>query len=257
MIVNEVTPALLTFNEEPNLRRTLEALTWAKRVVVVDSNSTDATRDIVSSFPNVDLHLRSFVSHQDQWQYAIHGSGIISRYVLALDADMRVTPTLLAELAELFLNGNYDGALIPFELWSLGRPLKGSLCRPQLRLFRTDRVKVEQTGHTQSFHVVGCLYRFKEPLIHDDRKPVDHWIKSQTAYSALECSRLIRTEQFSWKDRLRSAGLMPLVAGVSAYLRAGGPWSGKPAYRYALERFTYESFLAMRMLAGAEEERKV
>lgn len=257
MTINEVTPALLTFNEAPNLKRTLESLTWARRVIVVDSNSTDATREIASGFSNVDLQLRPFVSHQDQWKYAIYQSGICSDYVMALDADMRVTPTLLVELAELFLNRNYDGALIPFELWSLGKPLKGSLCRPQLRLFRTVGVKVGQTGHTQSFEVAGGLYRFKEPLIHDDRKPVDHWIKSQTAYSALECSRLSRTAQFSWKDKLRANGLMPLVAGASAYVRAGGPWTGKPAYRYALERFTYESLLAMRMLAGTEEERKI
>jgi glycosyltransferase involved in cell wall biosynthesis len=256
MTVNEVTPVLLTFNEEPNLRRTLEALTWAKRVVIVDSNSADATREIARGFSNVDLHIRPFVSHQDQWQYAIRDSGITSRYVLALDADMRVTAALLEELIRSVLSADYGGALIPFELWSLARPLRGSLYPPQLRLFRQDRVEIGQAGHTQTFQVTGRLYRFKEPLIHDDRKPIDHWIKSQTAYSALECHRLNRRTRPSWKDRLRAAGVMPLVAGTAAYLRAGGPWVGKAAYRYALERFTYESLLAMRMLSGSEDERK-
>src|SRR6185437_2365744 len=256
MTVNEVTPALLTFNEEPNLKRTLDTLTWAERVIVVDSNSTDATQEIARSFSNVDLHIRPFVSYQDQWEFAVHAPGICSRYVMTLDADMRVTPALLAEI-ELFLSKGYEGGLIPLELWSLGRPLKGSLCRPQLRLFKSKCVEIGQIGHTQHFQVGGRLYRFKQPLIHDDRKPVDRWIKSQTAYPALECNRLSRTMPSSWKDKLRAAGLMPLLAGASAYVRAGGPWSGKPAYQYALERFTYESLLAMRMLAGAEEERTI
>jgi glycosyltransferase involved in cell wall biosynthesis len=253
MIVDDLTPVLLTFNEEPNLQRTLEALTWAERVVVVDSNSTDATREIACNFSNVDLHTRTFISHQDQWRYAIRDSGITSRYVLALDADMRVSRSLLDELRQSILSADYDGAVIPFQLWTLARPLRGSLYPPQLRLFRTDQVEIGQSGHTQTFDVAGRIYRCKEPLIHDDRKPVDHWIKSQTAYSALECDRLSRAIEASWKDRLRAAGVMPLVAGSIAYLRAGGPWAGKAAYRYALERFTYESLLAMRMLSGSEE----
>jgi len=256
MIVTEVTPALLTFNEEHNLRRTLEALTWARRVVIVDSNSTDATQEIARSFSNVDFHVRPFVSHRDQWQYAVHGSGICSTYVLALDADMRVKPALVKELHRSVIAGNFDGGVIPVEYWSLARPLRGSLYPPQLRLFRRDRVEVGQAGHTQTFRVAGPVYRFKEPLIHDDRKPIDHWIKSQIAYSNLECHRLNRRLPLSLKDRLRAAGLMPLLAGTTAYLRAGGPWVGKAAYQYALERFTYESLLAMRMLSGSEDRRR-
>lgn len=253
----KVTPALLTFNEERNVERTLAALSWAERVVVVDSNSTDATRQIAESFPNVDMHVRAFVSHQDQWQYAIHGSGVCSAYVLALDADMRMKPAFVEELHRFVMDGNCDGAVIPVEYWTLARPLRGSLYPPQLRLFRRDRVEVGQTGHTQTFCVSGSVCRFKQPLIHDDRKPVDHWIKSQMSYSGLECSRLSRRRNASLKDRLRAAAVMPLFAGTFAYLRAGGPWTGKAAYQYALERFTYESLLAMRMLSQSDDKESV
>ena len=40
-MILEITPLILTFNEAPNLRRTLEQLAWAKEIVVVDSFSTD------------------------------------------------------------------------------------------------------------------------------------------------------------------------------------------------------------------------
>ena len=45
------TPLILTFNEAPNLRRTLEKLKWAKQIVVLDSFSTDETLEIARSSP--------------------------------------------------------------------------------------------------------------------------------------------------------------------------------------------------------------
>lgn len=42
MIFSKITPLILTFNEAPNLWRTLERLAWAKGIVIVDSFSTDA-----------------------------------------------------------------------------------------------------------------------------------------------------------------------------------------------------------------------
>ena len=41
MNVEAVTPLVLTYNEEANIRRVLESLQWAKRIIVVDSGSTD------------------------------------------------------------------------------------------------------------------------------------------------------------------------------------------------------------------------
>ena len=45
-MLERITPLILTRNEEANLQRQLEALSWARRVVIVDSESTDATRAI-------------------------------------------------------------------------------------------------------------------------------------------------------------------------------------------------------------------
>ena len=43
-----VTPLLITFNEIANIERTLAKLDWARRIVVIDSGSTDGTLDILA-----------------------------------------------------------------------------------------------------------------------------------------------------------------------------------------------------------------
>ena len=49
-MLDQITPLILTYNEAPNIGRTLEQLTWARDIVVVDSFSTDDTVEIASSF---------------------------------------------------------------------------------------------------------------------------------------------------------------------------------------------------------------
>ena len=41
---------IITLNEEANLPRTLESVKWADEIVVLDSGSTDRTREIAESF---------------------------------------------------------------------------------------------------------------------------------------------------------------------------------------------------------------
>ena len=57
-MLENVTPVILTFNERENIGRTLERLSWARDVVIVDSLSRDDTVDIASQFKNVRLFRR-------------------------------------------------------------------------------------------------------------------------------------------------------------------------------------------------------
>ena len=50
-MLTHVTPLILTYNEAPNIARSLGALSWANDIVVVDSFSDDDTVEIAKSFP--------------------------------------------------------------------------------------------------------------------------------------------------------------------------------------------------------------
>ena len=61
-----ITPLILTYNEAPNIGRILRRLTWAKRIVVIDSYSTDETLEILRSFPQVEVYQREFDTAANQ-----------------------------------------------------------------------------------------------------------------------------------------------------------------------------------------------
>jgi glycosyltransferase involved in cell wall biosynthesis len=55
MNLDDITPLVLTYNEEANIARSLDSLAWARRIVVVDSGSTDRTASLVAERSNADL----------------------------------------------------------------------------------------------------------------------------------------------------------------------------------------------------------
>jgi glycosyltransferase involved in cell wall biosynthesis len=248
-----ITPVILTYNEEPNIGPTLASLTWASRVVVVDSGSSDRTREIVRSFANVAWHVREFDSHAAQWSYAIQGTSIDTRYILALDADMRPGPGFAEELAR-FTEQTGQAAIVPFEYRVHGRPLFGSIYPPQVRVFTKEDVRIEQRGHTQVFRSTAPLYRFRCKLIHEDHKPFSRWLQNQLQYAFLEAERIRNAPTTSFPDGLRRSGISPAIWGGYAYLRAGGPFKGRASRAYAQERMVFEALLA-RLLAGPESAR--
>ncbi|MBI4820042.1 MAG: glycosyltransferase family 2 protein [Deltaproteobacteria bacterium] len=246
---SHVTPVVITFNEELNLRRCLDSLRWAKRVLVVDSASTDGTRAIAETYQNADFRVNRFESFGKQWKFALEHGQLDTDFVLALDADMIVPPELSAELDDSpVLGGGFDAALVPFEMRLWGVPLHGTLYPPDIRLFRASAVRIGDRAQHHSFAVDGPVYRCKHRLIHDDRKTLDRWIQNQQKYSQIEATRIMGSGPANLKDRLRAAAVMPPLMAAFAYLRAGGPLAGKAAVRYAYERLVAESLKSMRLI---------
>lgn len=245
---DHVTPLVLTLDEEDNLGRTLEALAWARRVVVLDSGSTDGTERLARAFPNVAWFTRAFDDFRAQTLHGVQATSIDTEYVLALDADMEVPSALVAELEARFLGRGYAGARVRFDYAFDGRRLLGSVYPSQVRLFRPGALRLELRGHGHHFEVEGSVLELEARLVHDDRKSLERWLAAQLGYSRHELARLVGGGDTRLRDLLRRAGVMPLAAFVASYVRAGGPLAGHAALRYAYERATYEALLALRLL---------
>lgn len=255
--MNDITGLVLTRNEEPNIARMLGKLAWLPSIVVVDSESTDATREIAAGFPNVKVVTRPFTTHAEQWNFGLEGTGITSEWVLALDADFMVSDALAQEIQGLQPAADTAGYWASFEYCIDGRPLRGAAYPPVAVLYRRRNASYEQDGHTQRIRLHGAVGSLSAPIAHDDRKPLAQWLASQSRYMALEAEKLTATgAQLSIIDRARKAIVIaPPAMFLYCYIVRGGILDGRAGLFYAMQRAVAEGILSLflvRRLLGRE-----
>lgn len=251
MQLDAITPIILTYNEEPNIGRVLERLGWAKDVVVVDSFSTDRTAEIVGRFANARLFKRRFDVHDRQWTYALLETGVVSDWVLTLDADYILSNAFVGELAALAPDAAVDGYEAQFRFCIHGRPLRRSLYPGRIVLFRRDRGSFYQDGHTQRLRVGGAVRPLAELISLDDRKPISHWIAAQDRYAALERDKLLaaRRDRLSLPDRIRARRfLAPVLVLFYCLFVKRMILEGLPGWYYTYQRVTAEILLSLYLI---------
>ncbi len=250
-MLDQVTPLILTFNEAPNIARTLAPLWWAQDIVVVDSGSTDATREILAKHPKVRVFERPFTTHAEQWNFGLDQTGIRSDWVLALDADFVLSDELVEELATLRSEPGVSGYRASFTYCVEGKPLRGAVYPPVVVLYRRSGARYSQDGHTQRVQVSGRVDPLKGRIFHDDRKPLAHWLAAQARYMRLEARKLHSTpsSQLGITDKLRKLIVIaPAAMIVYCLFLRGGLLDGYAGLFYAVQRATAEAVLALYLL---------
>ena len=250
-MLQQITPLILTYNEAPNIERTLQQLRWAPDIVVVDSFSNDATVEIASEFPQVRVVQRKFDSHENQWNFGLKETGIATEWVLALDADYFLTSTGAAELDHLSPGLDIKGYRASFVYCINGQPLAGGIYPPVIVLYRRDLARYCQDGHTQKLLIEGRIESLASPILHDDRKPLKRWFQSQTVYTKLEAEKLLRADltTLSWTDRIRRWRLLaPLAICFYCLVLKGGILDGRAGFYYAFQRTLAELMLSLYLI---------
>ncbi|MGL4232448.1 MAG: glycosyltransferase family 2 protein [Casimicrobium sp.] len=249
----DITPVILTFNEAPNIERTLLRLTWALRVVVLDSGSTDDTVAICEKFSNAEVFTRKFTEHAEQWNFALTQTNIASDWVLALDADYVLSDELIEEIASLDLaTTNLNGYWALFRYCVQGKVLRASLYPDVVVLFRRrSGTNYVQDGHTQRLAIEGEIGRLRGSILHDDRKPLSRWLQSQDRYAALECDHLIGVsgDNLSWQDKLRRMMFIaPFLVPIYCLFARGLIFDGWAGLHYTLQRTIAEAILSIKLI---------
>ena len=155
-------------NEEKNIRRCLESVTWADEIVVVDSLSADRTVEIAREFTDK-VRSQEWLGYVRQKSLAIDLTD--GPWVLLVDADEEVSTALRDEiLAEL--DSDRSESVAGYEFPRLahyqGRWIRHGDWYPQrkLRLFRKDKGRcVGQDPHDR-IEVDGPVKRLRSPLNH-------------------------------------------------------------------------------------------
>jgi hypothetical protein len=208
--VPPISAVLIAQNEERNLRDALASVAFCDEVVLVDSGSTDGTRDVakaVGARVVVNAPWPGFVA---QRAFAVRAAR--HDHVVALDADERVGRVLRGEI-EALRAGRFDraGYRIPRVAHYLGRWIRGTDWYPdwQVRLF--DRTRAGWHGDLvhESVHVDGPVGRLRGELEHHPYSTIsDHLLKIDS-YTTL------------WARQAHSAGRRTNIADVVA----GASWA--------------------------------
>jgi glycosyltransferase involved in cell wall biosynthesis len=249
-----ITPLILTYNEEANIGRTLAGLAWARRIVVIDSGSTDRTLEVLAADPRVEVIYRPFDNFADQCNFGLHY--IQTPWVFSLDADYRITPALQREIEAVLSEGSRPeaGFRIPFRYCVAGRPLRGTILPPRIALYRPECGQYRVDGHAHRLHLKGICGELHQPIHHDDRKSLDRWLASQQRYLRQECQKIRTTPRtdLSRADQLRRGKLLaPFAVLFLCLVVKRGLLDGWRGWFYALQR-TYVEILLCLMLIDAD-----
>lgn len=258
LLNHRVTPLLLTYNEAPNIRRTLERLTWAERVVVIDSGSTDQTVELARRFTGTEIFTRPFDDLASQWNFG--HEKVQSEWVLSLDADYVLGSGFEAEMFQRIEDSQYNGYKVTFRYCIQGMTLRNSLYPPRVILYRRSGAKYVQEGHAQRLILPGEVGALRIPIYHDDRKSLRRWLEEQRKYADKEAQRLIQNRgvHLDFVDRARRTGwILPLFMPFYCLVWKRLLLDGKAGWIYTLQRIYAEVLLALKILEGKSRTHEV
>ncbi|MBD2164348.1 glycosyltransferase family 2 protein [Calothrix membranacea FACHB-236] len=253
MLLKDITPLILTYNEASNIDRTLQKLTWASRIVVIDSYSTDETLEILSACPQVEVFQRKFDSFATQCNYGI--GKITSEWVLSLDADYVCTDKLINEISTLLEEPNVNSYSVNFKYCIYGKPLRGTLLPPRKVLYRKDKAHYQDDGHAHRVIVQGKSQMLSSYIYHDDRKSLSRWLWAQDRYMVIEAKKLHETpiNELSWSDRIRQQKVLaPFIILIYCLIIKGCILDGWNGWYYSFQRMLAEILLSIHLMEYAK-----
>lgn len=197
--MSSLTLVVLTYNEEfnlPHCLRSLEGL--ADQMFVVDSGSEDATREVARKH-GAQVVENPFETQAQQFNWALQNLAIDTDWILRLDADEYLLPTLQKEISEILpatpqqVTGYYMKRRVIFQ----GRWIRHGGYYPTwlLRLFRHGKGRSELLEMDEHLVVTeGETRRLKNDFVDENRKGLSFWTLKHEAFAQREARVLYRRQ---------------------------------------------------------------
>ena len=251
-----------TFDNADTIEACLASVRFADEIVVLDSGSTDATRDIAERL-GARITVQPFAGYSAQKQAAIDLAS--HRWVLLLDSDEALPALAAQRVASALVSPDVAGFELLRREWVFWRwqPARARL-NHYVRLF--DRTRARMSGHEvhESVVVDGPVRRLDAVIDHYGERNIEGRVDKANRYSSLQVAdRHTRLPSF-----LRARMVVyPTIAFARYYFWRGhwrGGWAGFVAARvhafYAFLKYAklYERERSggQRHLAELEAERR-
>jgi glycosyltransferase involved in cell wall biosynthesis len=217
--VPKVTVTVIARNEAANIAAALESVRWADEIVVVDSDSTDATVEIARRFTDRVI-VRAWPGYVAQKNFA--ASQASHDWVLSLDADERVSPELAAEIQRVLKSEPvHAGYRIPRVAFHCGRWIRSTDWYPDYQLRLYDRRRAEWAGRHvhESVRATGTVGHLRGELQHYAYRDIAHHLQTMDRYTTLAAQQMFEEgRRASWVDIL----IAPRLTFFRNYVLRGG-----------------------------------
>ena len=249
----DLTVIILTKNEEKNLKKCVESLNHvAQRIIVVDSYSTDKTKEIAKQL-KLDYYEHRFESHAEQFNWALENTEIKTRWVMKIDADEELTEELANEINEKLnnLKDSITGIVLRRRVYFMGRWLKHGGKYPELllRIFRVGHGKSEERQMDEHLIVNdGEIITLKNDFIDNNNKDLEWWINKHNWYSNKEV--LDYQQKIACKNEENNTNTS-FQAKIKRIIKNNG-YYGLPKFLRAHIYFIYRYYLRLGFLDGKE-----
>lgn len=185
---SQVSVTIITLNEEENIRKCLDSVSWSDDIVVVDSNSSDGTAEIARQYTSK-VFLRSSGDFGDQRRFA--ESKCSNDWVLSIDADERVTDELRDEILQVVQKHNHEAYCIPIANKIAGGWLKHGMWYPAYRSRLYNRNKGGWDGVVHETLVTeGPVGYLKNPIVHFRNKSISDYMNKTNRYTDIEAGAI-------------------------------------------------------------------
>lgn len=254
----QITVIVSVRNEEINLPHCLEKLSVFDEVLVVDSNSTDSTPEIIERFGFTRIIFEWNGKFPKKRNWTLQHIPIRNEWVLFLDADEYLTDFFLNELRNKIKSTSCSGFWIYYNNFFLGKELKYGDKMKKLALFKKsagayEKIEEDHWSHLDmEIHehpiIKGEIGVIKSPITHKDFKGLEHYIAKHNMYSSWEAHRYLQlkssnksslTKRQKIKYSLIETGLLPYFYFFGAYFLKLGFLDGLEGYYLAQYKKQY------------------
>lgn len=249
-----LTVVLLTRDEERHIGRALAAIApLASRVVVVDSGSTDLTRDIARN-KGAEVFERPWINYADQFQWALDHCGIDTDWTMRLDADEWLGEDLVASLVALLptLGAATNAISLDRQHHFMGRWIRhgGRWPLRLLRIWRTGMGHVEQRWMDE--HIVveqGTLRHVPGTFVDQNEHGLGHFTAKHNAYATREAIDAL-IDKYGLFEASEGDGLTSTAQAKRARAHKTGWYNRLPTGLGPLLYFFYRYFILLGFLDG-------
>ncbi|MBC7992752.1 MAG: glycosyltransferase family 2 protein [Rhizobacter sp.] len=241
--------ALITHNESRHIAACLKSVAFADEWVVVDSGSTDGTREIAEAMGARVVQTNDWPGFGVQKNRALDLAR--GRWVLSIDADERVSEALAARIQSVVQQG--EPAADGYELSRIsrfcGQWMRHGDWNPDrvLRLFLRERGRFTHDLVHERLEVPGRVERLAGDLLHDTMPTLDDALDKLNRYSS---GRALDKVKAGRSGGLGAALGHGLWAFLRCYLLKRGFLDGRLGFVLAIYQAegTYYRYLKMGLL---------